>query len=184
MRTDLNYYLIKNFQGFKCFVTEQYFWFRKTIGEHEKSRMYGPDAYENYAQAVYVSDLYDVFINSTSQEEKDALKYLRYHNPNERPPKNYDKAILTCYEKWASVFFKGRNKLVKKVDMKVLGRVMRKARMDYGLSSTTVANAIGVDRSTINKYENGLRMPTLVNLLKFCRLFRVTIDELISTSLF
>lgn len=184
MRTDLNYYLIKNFQGFKCFVTEQYFWFRKTIGEHEKSRMYGPDAYENYAQAVYVSDLYDVFINSTSQEEKDALKYLRYHNPNESPPSHYDKAILTCYEKWTSAFFKSRNRLVKEIDVKVLGKVMRRVRKDHGLSSTTVAHVIGVDRSTINKYENGLRMPTLVNLLKFCGLFRVTIDELISTSLF
>jgi len=74
--------------------------------------------------------------------------------------------------------------LVKEIDVQVLGKVMRRVRKDHGLSSTTVANVIGVDRSTINKYENGLRMPTLVNLLKFCQLIRVTIDELISTTLF
>lgn len=128
--------------------------------------------------------MYERFISVTSKEEKDSLKYLRYHNPNEKPPNNYDRAILSCYDKWASVFFKGRNKLVKEIDMKVLGKVMRRMRKDYGLSSTTVAHAIDVDRSTINKYENGVRMPTLVILLKFCQLFRVTIDELISTSLF
>jgi len=77
MRTDLSYYLIKNFQGFKCFVTEQFFWSRKTIDEHESHRAYGPDIYEEYAQAVYVKGLYDDFISATSQEEKDSLKYLR-----------------------------------------------------------------------------------------------------------
>jgi len=176
--------LIKNFQGFKCFVTEQYFWFRKTIEEHESHRAYGPDIYEEYAQAVYVKGLYDDFISATNQEEKDSLKYLRYHNPNEKPPNNYNRAIMSCYEKWTSVFFKSRNKLVMEIDVKVLGKVMRRVRKDYGLSSTTVANVIGVDRCTINKYENGLRMPTLINLLKFCQLFRVTIDELISTTFF
>ena len=72
--------------------------------------------------------MYERFISVTSKEEKDSLKYLRYHNPNEKPPNNYDRAILSCYDKWASVFFKGRNKLVKEIDMKVLGKVMRRMR--------------------------------------------------------
>ena len=73
---------------------------------------------------------------------------------------------------------------MKEIDIKVLGQVMKRIRLDHRLSSTRLAQIIGVDRSTINKYENGQRMPTLVNLLKFCTLFRITIDELISTSLF
>lgn len=184
MRTELSYYLIRNFQGFRCFIREQYFWFRSTIESYALSGRYDPDGYEEYAQAIYVSELYERFSGIINKEEKDALKYLRYHNPNEDPPNSYDKAILSCYEKWVSVFFKSKNRLMKEIDIKVLGQVMKRVRLDHRLSSTRLAQIIGVDRSTINKYESGQRMPTLVNLLKFCTLFRITIDELISTSLF
>lgn len=184
MRTDLSYYLVKNFQGFKCFIREQFFWFRKTIETYEYSGIYEADGYEKYAEAIYVSGLYESFFDSINNEEKAALKYLRYHNPNDKPPDSYNLNIESCYEKWSLVFFKNKNNLIKEINIKVLGQVMKRVRLDHNLSSTTLAHIIGVDRSTINKYENGQRIPTLNNILKFCQLFRITIDELISTSLF
>lgn len=185
MKATLNYYLVKNFNGFKNFVCEQYFYLSVEIENYERILKYQANAYEEYATAIFLCGLYDEFYQLLSEDEKSSIKYLKYHNPDDKIPNNYDENLKSLYNKWVSVFFnQRRSKIDKSINTRVLGLVMKRIRIDNNLSITILAEIIGVNRSTINKYENGQRMPTLLNLLKFCTLFRITIDELISTSLF
>lgn len=56
---------------------------------------------------------------------------------------------------------------------------MRKRR---GYSQESVAAAIGVERSTIAKWETGIAKPRIDNLLALSDLYKCGVDELLSTS--
>jgi len=47
-----------------------------------------------------------------------------------------------------------------------------------GLTQTQVADSLGLDRSAVCKWENGVSKPRADSLLKLADLFHCTIDEL------
>lgn len=55
-----------------------------------------------------------------------------------------------------------------------IGRIRERA----GLSKTQLADRLGVDLSTVCKWETGVNRPTADGLLKLADLFGCTIDEL------
>ena len=185
MRATLNYYLARNYSGFKNFVCEQYFYLSGEIQNYERTLKNRSDAYEEYSAAVFLCGLYDEFYKLLTEDERASIKYLRYHNPDDKVPERYDDNLKSSYWKWIPVFFtQRRSKLDKSINSRVLGLVMKRIRKNHNISATRLADIIGVDRSTIYKYENNERLPTLINLFKFCHLFNITIDELISTAVF
>jgi len=60
-----------------------------------------------------------------------------------------------------------------------LGRRMADARAAKGLSQTAVAVALGVDKTTVSKWESGDRTPGLRLLLRLGELYSVSYDLLL-----
>ena len=55
----------------------------------------------------------------------------------------------------------------------------RNARKKSGLTQQQVADALGLDRSSIAQYERGFSKPSFDNIAKICSLLNVSLDELI-----
>src|SRR5574344_2099512 len=97
MKATLNYYLVKNFNGFKNFVCEQYFYLSAEIENYKRIIKYQANAYEEYATAIFLCGLYDEFYQLLSEDEKSSIKYLKYHNPDDKIPNNYDENLKSLY---------------------------------------------------------------------------------------
>ena len=67
--------------------------------------------------------------------------------------------------------------------MSSTGELLIKLRNEIGLSSTELADIIGVSKSSISKWENDADEPSIDALLKLSRFFRVTVDELLQGEL-
>lgn len=64
-------------------------------------------------------------------------------------------------------------------DRAALGRRLRAAREDAGLSQQDVANKLGVYQSTVAFMENGRRDVSALELAQLARLFGMTTDALL-----
>lgn len=56
---------------------------------------------------------------------------------------------------------------------------IRQLRIERGLSQNEVAKELGLARTAIGNYEQGIREPSLDGLKKFCDYFDVSADYLI-----
>ena len=53
---------------------------------------------------------------------------------------------------------------------------LKAARVNANLLQSDVARALGVDRSTICKWERGITSPTATQFVELCRLFKIPMD--------
>ena len=60
-----------------------------------------------------------------------------------------------------------------------LGENIYKHRTQHNMSQTALAEALGVSRQSISKWENNSAMPELDKLVKMSELFQITLDELV-----
>ena len=65
----------------------------------------------------------------------------------------------------------------------MLNETIRTLRKNRGLTQEEMAEKLCVSRQAITKWESGLGTPDIVNLEAIAKLFDVTIDELLSSSL-
>ena len=56
---------------------------------------------------------------------------------------------------------------------------LKAARVNVGLSQGKAAELLGVDPSTLSKWERGISMPKANQIVALCNLYRVTYDMLI-----
>ena len=64
--------------------------------------------------------------------------------------------------------------------MKNTGKIISKLRLKEGLTTSALAHKLKVKESTIKKWENGTKFPTLFQLKKMAKLFDVEISKLAS----
>ena len=57
--------------------------------------------------------------------------------------------------------------------------LIRKIRIEKGFTQDSLANKIGVDRSTVAKWEANKSTPEIKRLKKLAEIFGCTIDELV-----
>ena len=57
--------------------------------------------------------------------------------------------------------------------------MFHKCRKKAGYTQEQVANLLGVDRSTVAKWETGIALPRADTLIKLATLFDCTVDELL-----
>ena len=62
---------------------------------------------------------------------------------------------------------------------KKLGSKMREVRSRLGMTQEEVARHLGTDSGAISRYERGLREPSLLEILAFSRMSRVSVEVLI-----
>ena len=60
-----------------------------------------------------------------------------------------------------------------------LGEVLKEHRTRCGMTQEFVAEALGVSRQAVSKWENGTADPATSNLLKLAKLYGITPEELI-----
>ena len=61
-------------------------------------------------------------------------------------------------------------------DMKIVGERMKKLREEAGISQNKLAKLIGIQQSSLNRYESGFSNPTPETLLWFADYFDVSMD--------
>lgn len=64
-----------------------------------------------------------------------------------------------------------------------LGACLRKRRVSHDMTQQVVAEELGVGRSTYAMYEVGVRKLTLEKAVQLARLYGITVDELINTTI-
>ena len=62
---------------------------------------------------------------------------------------------------------------------KSLGEVLKKHRTDSGMTQEFVAQALGISRQAVSKWENGTSEPTTTNLIALAKLFGVAPEDLL-----
>ncbi len=55
---------------------------------------------------------------------------------------------------------------------------LKAARINANLQQDQVANKIGVDRTTIGKWENGKSAPSAPQFIRLCGLYGVSVDDI------
>ncbi|MCD8372409.1 MAG: helix-turn-helix domain-containing protein [Clostridia bacterium] len=61
---------------------------------------------------------------------------------------------------------------------------LKELRKEKGLGQTRLAELCGVSNGIISLWENGMREPTMSNLIKLAKIFEVSIDYLVGLSEF
>lgn len=61
-------------------------------------------------------------------------------------------------------------------------RELKKARLDAGLTQAEVAKKFGAHASFVSKCESGERRVDVIELVDFCRLYKISIGELLKRS--
>lgn len=182
MRTKLAFDLSKRFSSFKSYLKHNSSYINYIVTNCFHRAIHTDDELEELAAAVNLQKLDDEFKALLSKEEQEIAKYLAYHNPYEKAPENIEKYMNSAYEKWLNVFFKEKSYLYEEIDPKKLGKIMFYIRTRNEMKKTTLAEHIGVDRSTVSKIENGERLPSLDYVYKFSKIFIIKIDDLIELS--
>jgi len=123
------------------------------------------------------------FMELTTAEEKIAIKYMGYHNPDEKEPENLWHFINTAYEKWYSVFFHEDDPLFGKIDPVLMGKQIEYLRTTQFHSKSMLSSMMRIDRTTLIDIEQGIRLPSLELLHKISVFYRISMDKLIKQSL-
>ncbi len=64
----------------------------------------------------------------------------------------------------------------------IFGETLKELRLERKVNQVSLAQAIGVSKGIISLWENGLREPTLTNLIALAKYFNVSIDYLAGLS--
>jgi transcriptional regulator with XRE-family HTH domain len=59
------------------------------------------------------------------------------------------------------------------------GKRIKELRLERKMTQFSVGVEMGIDRESIRKYEKGLQEPKLSTIVKFAKVFEVTLDGLI-----
>lgn len=64
-------------------------------------------------------------------------------------------------------------------EAKKLGQNLKRIRLDKGITQTSIANALGADRSFVSNIENGKTNPTLSTISSLAKALGVSTNELL-----
>ena len=64
-------------------------------------------------------------------------------------------------------------------ELNILGEKFKKARLEKGISQTELANKIGKDQPSINRFEKGNINPSYLYLLEICEGLEITLEKIL-----
>lgn len=141
----------------------------------EEKRIYSIDTYISYLK---IAKLDGIFNDLLTIDEMYAL-----HDWTHEKQESYKLPLLVerAYDKWQEVFFKKEyDYLFEELNPHGLGIVLRAIRECNGVSKTDLARMIGINRKTMLLVENGDRLPSLIYIYKFLKMFNTTLDSVLS----
>lgn len=78
-------------------------------------------------------------------------------------------------------YIKSKDVMKEKALMKeTLGEVLKQHRENCKMTQEFVAEAIGVSRQAVSKWENGTSDPSMSNLIMLAKLFNISAEELLN----
>lgn len=183
MKQKIHLPLRRTKQGFLQFIKCDFPRLKYSISSFEKYFVVNEENIQEYAEALEINRRFEGFIYTLTDLEKDAIKYLRYHGPDDKMPKDYWSSLDAAYEKWLRVFSEKSIRSFLEIDAEKLGRLMKKIRTTSFKSSIETAEILGIDRVTLFQYEHGKRLPQINTLYRFCVLFNTSMDLLVENTL-
>lgn len=95
--------------------------------------------------------------------------------------------VIICFIGVGLLIMKALIKYIKSGDVrkekssirKSLGEVLKQHRSDCNMTQEFVAEAIGVSRQAVSKWENGTSDPSTSNLIALAKLFEISAEELL-----
>jgi len=168
-------FILKNNQS--CF-RKYLIYYSKLVYDYinrEEKRIYSIDTYISYLKIAKL----DGFFNDLLTIEEMYALYKWTHEKQE----SYELPLLVerAYEKWQEVFFrKEYDYLFEELNPHGLGIILRAIRECNGVSKTDLARMIGVNRKTVLLVENGDRLPSLIYIYRFLKIFNTALDSVLS----
>lgn len=171
----------QSFAGFKYYLKVYAFAIRYEISLQEDKEPLVRSNLKSYSEALRILELDKAFNESLTDEEKEVVSYCRYHNQDETKPVLFDFYIQSAYKKWLRAFFYNRHqsKLLKRIDSKRLGKVMKKIRKDNSITKVKLAYVFETSVRTVERYESGETIPSFEYMINFAMYFDEKIDEII-----
>ena len=171
----------QSFAGFKYYLKVYAFAIRYEISLQEDKEPLVRSNLKSYSEALRILELDKAFNESLTDEEKEVVSYCRYHNQDETKPVLFDFYIQSAYKKWLRAFFFNRHqsKLLKRIDSKRLGKVIKKIRRENNITKVKLAYVLETSVRTVERYESGETIPPLEYMINFTMYFDVELDELI-----
>lgn len=182
MITDYGFVLARGDKGFRHFLKYTLFEAEKCISNFESKgisrTLERPD---NYVIAKRIKSLYTEYIDGLSDDEKDAVKKIRYGKVRyEEYASFYGGVYKMCYAKWEKIFF--RRNIYGNISKLLLGILIRSIREQQYISRAEICSATGYSYTRVRHYEMGNTLPTLDFLFKLSKIFGCSIDELIKVA--
>lgn len=179
MLTKLDTCLVKSESCFRRYLKHLRFDFEYSLNKYKYIETPSHYDFEVYVNCALLVSLWYTFDGLLSKEEKVAIEYYTRHNEWANPPINYDIDMNYAYQKWIDVFFK--NKMYKENELNpcVIGLIMKYIRETNHVKKTRLAGIMGVDRNTVLLIEKGSRLPSLNYTYRFCKLFNVSVDDVV-----
>ena len=183
MKTNLGITLVKNKQGFKRYIQYQFGYIKHEIIKFEMFSEGNEEELYRFSIASKIVQLDKAFREKLTEREKDSLRYLAYHNPNDSKPITYIEDVDSSYIKWIHVFFSKSKPIIRELDKKRLGSILRRIRKMNNFKTQQLADAIGVSKKTVENYENSKTYPDTYYLFKFSNIFNISADEIFKFSI-
>lgn len=170
--------------GFKYFLTHQIKRVEWTLELSDSVDVKSEEMVEKTVQAIRLKELFEIFILSLDLEEKDVVDYLMDTSSvfNKIMPKNYYSLYEIVYKKWVNVFFENNVNKVHWIKYKLLGKFLSFYRKEHHLSLSELAEMIGINGSTLSRYENATRKPPIDVVYAICQLLNINIEFLLKQS--
>ena len=69
------------------------------------------------------------------------------------------------------------------IDTKVVGQAISQLRQSANMTQQALAARLYVSHQAVSKWENGVALPDVITLYTMCRLFGVTMEQLITSDI-
>ena len=97
-------------------------------------------------------------------------------------------AVITAFVVLGSILVKALIRYIKSKEVrqeksaikKSLGEILKQHREECKMTQEFVAEAIGVSRQAVSKWENGTSDPSTSNLVAIAKLFNISAEELLN----
>ena len=179
MLTKLETQLVKNEACFRRYVASLHFYFEFELEKYAYNEYHTKEEYERYCNNMMLVSLGREFYGLLSKEELEAINYFAQHKNGEQQPDNYIQNKDTAYDKWIKVFFRNQKLNNHELDPIVVGGIMKYIRKTNNVTKTRLSIILGVDRNTVLLIEKGQRLPSLIYIYRFAKLFGYTIEEIV-----